>query len=185
MQSRSRLCLLAVSILGQSELRTYLFFILSLPLSIHEDPGLFCNQSVWWNAPSLLLWRLNSARCQFEMNCEEGESTSGSRRRGKWAAVERKWKGRRHYLDGGWDKSRGKKKEWRNVLARGVSRRIFSLFPEKCAPRLHVFPLGRQTGTYGQATHCNEQQEARAGGGPRTHPFHHLTGRFVFIWARN
>lgn len=88
MQSRSRLCLLAVSILGQSELLIYLF-LFCLCLCPFITAWGFCNQSVWRNAPSLLLWRLNSARCQFEMNCEERSRRPACKGGGGgWAAVE-------------------------------------------------------------------------------------------------
>lgn len=117
---------------------SFIYFY-SVSPSVHSQrPGVFCNHAVWWNAPSLLLWRLNSARCQFEMNCEESTS---SLQAGRWW-VGSSW-GNKEELSGLEDGIRKR----RNVLAGGVQRRIFSLFPKKCVPMLHIFPLLQQTGT--------------------------------------
>lgn len=85
---------------------SFIYFY-SVSPSVHSQrPGVFCNQSVWRNAPSLLLWRLNSARCQFEMNCEERSRRPACKGGGGgWAAVEEI---RRNYQDGGWDKKKEK-----------------------------------------------------------------------------
>lgn len=79
---------LAISILGHSEILIYLFH------SVSHFPfmrsGAFSYHSVWWNVPIVPLWRLNSMKCQFEINCEEKkkkkkaiQSPAQARREGK------------------------------------------------------------------------------------------------------
>lgn len=87
MQSCTRLRLLAISILGRSELLIFLF-LFCLSLSAHSQGSRAfritpCDRMY----PFLPLWRLNSVKCQFEINWGGGFRRPASRE-GKW---EQRW----------------------------------------------------------------------------------------------
>lgn len=94
----------------------YLFISFCLSLPIHRVWG-FSYHSVWWNVPIVPPWRLNSMKCQFEINCEgkkkKSDSKSSPSWRGGavWAVVARETEGgnrEKLYGEGGWgeDKKR-------------------------------------------------------------------------------
>lgn len=87
MQSCTGLCLLAIGILGRSELLIYLF-LFCLSLSAHsQGSGAFRITLCDGMYPFLPLWRLNSVKCQFEINWGGGRRPAS--REGK---CEQRWR---------------------------------------------------------------------------------------------
>lgn len=87
---------------------TYLFILFCLSHRIHKVRG-FSYHSVWWNVPIVPPRRLNSMKCQFEINCEKSNWKSNSSTWEERRSHGREWsggEGRQENADAGWDTER-------------------------------------------------------------------------------
>lgn len=89
---------------------TNLFILFPISLPIHKVWG-FSYHSVWWNVPIVPLWRLNSIKCQFEINCEKSNSKSNPKLLGRGRQSGGSESDRGEGIGGYWeDETRGKKR---------------------------------------------------------------------------